>query len=166
MDNVTLSSNVSILPHSMGTPNTTTAMLDPACFTRSQEESIYKTLHWICSSFIGTVFVITGIIGNVLSLVLWKRTFLQFSSTGRYLTFLSLADLFVLILYFLLESMSQMEPFIQFSVNLRTFYSIVGYPSFRIIASVSLWLTVCVTFDRYIHVCCPLKVTVGRYFSY
>lgn len=165
MDNVTLNKNISILPHSEGAPNNTTTIYDPACFAESQEESILKTLHWVSSSFIGTIFVITGITGNILSLVVWKRTSLQFSSTRRYLSFLSLVDLFVLLLYFLLESVTQMEPFRQFSLNFRTFYSYVGYPIFRVVATGSLWLTVCVTVDRYIHVCHPLKVTVGKCYS-
>ncbi|XP_062580752.1 FMRFamide peptide receptor frpr-18-like [Saccostrea cucullata] len=157
MDKIAIYTNSSIISYIGATVNNVTVSIyDPEPSDRSAELAILRTLHWIFSSIIGVIVVVLGITGNTLSLIVWRKRSLQ-SSTGHYLTFLSFVDLIVLVLYFLIESLPQIEPLLRFSPNYGAFYSYVGYPCFHFAAMVSLWCMVGATFDRYIHVCCPSK---------
>ncbi|XP_061165103.1 FMRFamide peptide receptor frpr-18-like [Saccostrea echinata] len=157
MARISLHSNNSVISYFGDTENNVTlSMYDHEPSPRSEELRILRTLHWIFSSIIGVIFVALGITGNTLSFIVWRKRSLQ-SSTGHYLTFLSFVDMFVLILYFLVESLPQIEPLLRFSPNYGAFYSYVGYPCFHFASMVSLWFMFGATFDRYIHVCCPSK---------
>ena len=47
--------------------------------------STAQRMHWVTSAVVGPIFVILGLMGNILSIVVWNRPHMT-SSTGRYLT--------------------------------------------------------------------------------
>lgn len=111
-----------------------------------------KKMHFITSSYFGTIFVIVGLIGNVLSILVWKRKKMR-SSTGTYLIGQAIADGGLLIFFFITDSLRMMAPVIDTSYVYGVFFSFIGYPIFFLFVVCSIWFTVGVTVDRYIQVC-------------
>lgn len=57
-----------------------------------------RKLHWASSAVMGPTIALLGIIGNVLSIVVWIRKAMR-SSTGNYLIALAAVDISVLVLF-------------------------------------------------------------------
>ncbi|CAG2253285.1 probable G-protein coupled receptor 139 [Mytilus edulis] len=114
--------------------------------------SVAKEMHWYSSVVFGTFFVVVGLIGNMLSMIIWNRKSLR-SSTGTYLIAQAAADMSVLIFFFFTDSLAMMDPDIKRDDSYGMFYSYVGYPIFYLAIIISIWMTVGVTVDRYIQVC-------------
>lgn len=111
-----------------------------------------KRLHWGASVVIGPVFVVLGLIGNLLSIIVWSQRSMR-SSTGRYLTALAVADSGVLIWFFLCDSLQMIVPEVQNSIGYALFFSYLGYPILFLCVVCSIWFLVGVTVDRFIMVC-------------
>ncbi|KAK3091717.1 hypothetical protein FSP39_022110 [Pinctada imbricata] len=111
-----------------------------------------KKMHWTTSTIFGTVFLIIGLIGNTLSLLVWNRKSMQ-SSTGYYLIAQAIADITVLVFFYLTDSIKMIDPAITTSYAYGVFFAYIGYPVFFLGVVVSIWMTVGVTVDRYIQVC-------------
>ncbi|XP_062580728.1 FMRFamide receptor-like [Saccostrea cucullata] len=126
----------------------------------TNEMATVKTIHWVSSSVIGVIFIVFGIVGNILSLIVWSRKSMR-SSTGTFLIFLSLADISLLLMFLLTDSIIQMSPSILASRDFGMFYAYFGYPFFFLAFILSIWMLVGVTVDRYLQVCWPLKAKVS-----
>lgn len=111
-----------------------------------------EKMHFITSSYFGTIFVIIGLVGNVLSILVWKRKKMR-SSTGTYLIGQAIADAALLIFFFITDSIPMMAPAVKTSYSFGAFFSYFGYPIFFLTVVCSIWFTVGVTVDRYIQVC-------------
>ncbi|XP_048736552.1 probable G-protein coupled receptor 139 isoform X1 [Ostrea edulis] len=130
--------------------NTTVDMPD------SDAMAVAKKMHWVTSSIVALIFVVIGIGGNVLSLIIWSKTSMR-SSTGTYLIFQAIADVSVLVFFVLYDSIGQINPDILGQKSYGEFYAYFGYPFFFLSVIVSIWMLVGVTVDRYIQVCWPHK---------
>ena len=111
-----------------------------------------EKMHFITSSYFGTIFVIIGLVGNVLSILVWKRKKMR-SSTGTYLIGQAIADAGLLIFFFITDSIPMMAPSVKTSSAFGGFFAFIGYPIFFLLVVCSIWFTVGVTVDRYIQVC-------------
>lgn len=122
--------------------------------TDNMEEmvSVAKEMHWYSSVVFGTIFMVVGLLGNILSIIVWSRKSMR-SSTGTYLIAQAAADVCVLVFFFFTDSLAMMNPGIKMELSYGNFYSYIGYPFFFLAVIISIWMTVGVTVDRYIQVC-------------
>lgn len=111
-----------------------------------------KKMHFVTSTIFGTIFVVVGIIGNILSILVWKREKMR-SSTGTYLIGQAIADMGLLFFFFVTDSIPMMDPDVKTSYAYGMFYCYIGFPIFFLFVICSIWFTVGVTVDRYIQVC-------------
>jgi hypothetical protein len=123
--------------------------------------AVAKKMHWVTSSIVALIFILVGIIGNILSLVIWSKKSMR-SSTGTYLIFQAVADMSVLLLFVLYDSLGQINSDILSQKSYGEFYAYIGYPFFFLSVIVSIWMLVGVTVDRYIQVCWPHKAQVRK----
>ncbi|XP_061180940.1 FMRFamide receptor-like [Saccostrea echinata] len=114
--------------------------------------AVAKKMHWVTSTIFGCIFVIIGLIGNIFSILIWSRKSMR-SSTGIYLIAQALADMGLLIFFFITDSLPMMAPSVKASYAFGVFFSYIGYPIFFLFVVWSIWMTVGVTVDRYIQVC-------------
>lgn len=113
---------------------------------------VAKIMHWYSSVVFGTIFVVIGLIGNILSIIVWNRKSLR-SSTGTYLIAQAIADVSVLLFFYFVDSIAMMSPSIKKDSVYGAFFAYIGYPIFYLAVIISIWMTVGVTVDRYIQVC-------------
>lgn len=111
------------------------------------------------SSVLATLFICLGICGNVLSILVWKQKKMR-SSTGVYLIGQAIADMCLLVFFFLVESLPALAPEVTVSRDYGIFYAYFGYPFFYYFLVCSIWFTVGVTIDRFIQVRWPLQAKV------
>ncbi|KAK3585780.1 hypothetical protein CHS0354_010552 [Potamilus streckersoni] len=144
-----MSSDMSSVPSSVNSATTEMSMR-----TASDDEmlTIAQKMHWVTSVVVGTIFVVIGLVGNTLSILIWNRKSLR-SSTGIYLIAQAIADIGVLVFFFVTDSIVMMEPSIKMPYSYGVFFSYIGYPFFFLFVICSIWITVGVTVDRYIQVC-------------
>lgn len=118
-------------------------------------DNVIDTVQFYCSVF-GTFFICLGLCGNVLSILVWKRQRMR-CSTGTYLIGQAIADICLLVFFFLTESLPSLSPEVTYSYSFGVFFSYVGYPFFYFFLVCSVWFTVGVTFDRFIQIQWPIK---------
>ncbi|OWF51342.1 probable G-protein coupled receptor 139 [Mizuhopecten yessoensis] len=109
-------------------------------------------MHWVSSVIFGIIFMIIGLTGNSLSILVWRRKVMK-SSTGTYLIAQAVADSGLLVFFFITDTIKMIWPEIANSYAYGSFFSYIGYPIFFLFVVCSIWLTVGVTVDRYIQVC-------------
>ena len=131
---------------------TTDLMLVEKTNNMAEMLRVAKTMHWYSSVVFGIAFVVVGLFGNILSLIVWSRRSLR-SSSGTYLIAQAAADASLLVTFFLTDSLPEMYPDIKKSYSYGVFYSYFGYPTFFFAVIMSIWILVGVTVDRYIQVC-------------
>lgn len=132
----------------------TTVVADVQSTTTKDDSSMEMAtkMHFVTSTIFGTIFVLIGIVGNILSISVWTRPKMR-SSTGTYLIGQAIADLGLLIFFFITDSLPMMAPEVKKSFSYGVFFSYIGYPIFFLFVICSIWFTVGVTVDRYILVC-------------
>lgn len=118
--------------------------------------STAQKMHYATSVVVGPIFVILGMIGNILSIVVWTRRHMK-SSTGRYLTALAVADIGVLLFFILTDTVKMLHPELVNNPAYAFIYAYLGYPFFFLSIVCSIWFMVGVTVDRFIMVCLITK---------
>lgn len=118
--------------------------------------STAQRMHYAASVIIGPILVVLGLIGNVLSIVVWSRKGMR-SSTGRYLTCLAVADSGVLVMFLAVDTLKMGHPQLENDPVYAAFFAWVGYPFFFLFVILSIWFMVGVTVDRFIMVCLITK---------
>lgn len=144
--------------------NSTSDVMGAATDPRSEADDIMavaKKMHWVTSSIFGCIFVIMGLVGNILSILIWSRKSMR-SSTGIYLIAQAVADMGLLVFFFITDSLPMMAPPVKSSYAFGVFFSYIGYPIFFLFVVWSIWMTVGVTVDRYIQVCWFVKAKVSN----
>ena len=144
----------------MTTESTTTGSFEYSSTTKDTSMEMAEKMHFVTSTIIGTIFVIIGIAGNILSISVWMRPKMR-SSTGTYLIGQAIADMGLLIFFFITESIPKMAPEVVTSYSYGVFFSFIGFPIFFLFVICSIWFTVGVTVDRYIQVCWISKSRVS-----
>ena len=112
-----------------------------------------QTLHWYSSVPIGIVLSLIGLVGNIISIIIWTRITKSTDSrktrnTGTYLIVLAVADSLLLVFFLLQDSLKAMIPDVVKSYEFAIFYSYVAFPFFFFFIFASIWLVVSVTYDR------------------
>lgn len=136
----------------MTTTLTTNKAFEPSSTTKDTSMEMAEKMHFVTSAIVGTIFVIVGITGNILSISVWRRPKMR-SSTGTYLIGQAIADMGLLFFFFITESIPKMAPEVLTTHSYGVFFSYIGFPIFFLFVICSIWFTVGVTVDRYIQVC-------------
>jgi hypothetical protein len=111
-----------------------------------------EKMHYISSGICVPIFMVIGIIGNLLSIIVWRKKPLR-SSTGLYLIAQAINDIGVLVFVFLSDSLVMLFPTLKSRYQFGVFHSYIGFPIFYFFVVNSIWTLVGVTVDRYIQVC-------------
>ena len=124
-------------------------------------QKLAERLHWTSSVPVGIVISIFGLIGNVLSIVIWRRilrkNFGRNKSTAIYLIALAVADIALLFFFLLHDSLPKLFASLQSTMSFCYFFSYVAFPFFFLSIVASIWLLVCVSLNRFIMVNFPVK---------
>lgn len=139
--------------------NSTTMSKDQSYVTDVIETA--EKMHYISSGFCIPILVCVGIVGNILSIIVWQRKPLR-SSTGLYLIAQAVNDMGVLVFVFLTDSLVVLFPAIKTTYQFGVFHSYIGYPVFYFFVVNSIWTLVGVTVDRYIQVCWITQAKVSK----
>ncbi|XP_060069858.1 FMRFamide receptor-like [Ylistrum balloti] len=132
--------------------NVTPSMISNDTAMDDDAMAIATKMHWYSSVVFGIIFMIIGLTGNSLSILVWRRKAMR-SSTGTYLIAQAIADSGLLVFFFIIDTIKMIWPEIAKSYAYGSFFSYIGYPIFFLFVVCSIWLTVGVTVDRYIQVC-------------
>ncbi|KAH3839742.1 FMRFamide receptor-like [Dreissena polymorpha] len=149
--NTTLISPVSVTNNTI-IGNISVTDIDPMVQADSMGMEFADKMHFVSSAIIGPIFVCLGLVGNILSVLVWRRRKMR-SSTGTYLIGQAIADMGLLVFFMLTDSILKFWPSIATSSAYGAFFAYVGYPIFFLFVVCSIWFTVGVTVDRYIQVC-------------
>ena len=141
-----------------GSGNTTREAITAAFYLNYCTPTPYPGLQgitkWIVT-IISVVFLIFGLIGNILSATIMHRRARRGLSSYLYLALLALADICVLYtsgLLFLLEIAFDYHPLLQAPIFCR-----VGFYLQHLFTYISAWLIVAVTFERFVVVRYPFQ---------
>ncbi|CAI2353476.1 unnamed protein product [Caenorhabditis sp. 36 PRJEB53466] len=104
-----------------------------------------------------TIMCFVGIVTNFLSLVIYTRRTFRKKSINVLLSALSATDLTVCLLAIPVFASTQLQEWIPVSVTAMTMVYL--YPVTIMFQSMSVWLLVSITIDRYLAVCHPFMVT-------
>ena len=109
-------------------------------------------LHWICSVPLGIIFSVLGLIGNTLSVLVWKQILKKKissnSSTSIYLIALAIVDSGLLVFFLFSDTLHVNSPEIKKTYSYAAFFSYVGFPMFFFFIVSSIWMVVGVTVNR------------------
>lgn len=114
--------------------------------------AVAQKMHYITSAYCGPVLMVLGVIGNVLSIMVWQKKSMS-SSTGVYLIAQAVNDIGVLVFFFLTDSLMVLLPSVKTYYSFGVFHVYIGWPMFYFFVVNSIWTLVGVTVDRYIKVC-------------
>lgn len=121
-----------------------------------------KDLHWICSVPLGATIAAFGILGNIISILIWQRIIKSKlrgnQSTALYLIALGVCDTGLLVFFLLTDTIKANHPEIVNNYSYAAFFSWFGFPIFFIFLVASIWLVVGVTLNRFFMITFPTKV--------
>ena len=111
---------------------------------------------------LGITLCIMGLIGNVISVIVWSKMIgkklSSTSSTSMFLIALAIADSGLLVFFLLTVSVQSISPSLKHQYDFNTFYAYFGFPMFFFFIVSSIWLVVGVAINRVIVVYYPMKV--------
>lgn len=118
-------------------------------------------LRKICSGYVGVPVCLLGLIGNVISFIAWKRINKKRSdssqSAGVLMMALACVDSGLLVFFLLTESIPQLWPDVMHAAHFVAFHCYVGFPLFFFFIVASIWMVICVTYNRFIAVIFPYR---------
>ncbi len=122
----------------------------------------HSNLDWITSVILGITLCIIGIIGNTISICVWRRFMRKkigsTQSSSVYFIALAVVDTGLLVFFFLTNSLKDIGDTVQHTYAYNWFYSYIGFPMFFFFIVASIWLVVGLTINRLIVVRFPVKV--------
>lgn len=118
-------------------------------------------LHWIFSVPVGIVICMIGLIGNIISICIWRKI-MKSKRTGNtattiYLITLGIVDSGLLVFFLITDTIPANHPALKKTFSYSAFFSYFGYPIFFFFIFASIWVMIGVTVTRFIMVRYPLK---------
>ncbi|OWF36705.1 hypothetical protein KP79_PYT02983 [Mizuhopecten yessoensis] len=108
--------------------------------------------------YILPVFIVTGTIGNVLTMAVYYRKPQRSFSIGLYLFVYSIENTLILFLVYGSSWIAQVTPYPE-AENLSDWGCRVAQYTYRMVMHCGIWILVSMTLDRYIYVCHPHRAT-------
>ena len=119
---------------------------------------------WTCLVPICISICLLGILGNILSVIVWNRVVRNNiqgnASTATYLIALGICDIGYLVFFILSESLPTAVENIKTSYSYSAFFSWIAHPLLHIFLIGSIWLVVSVTVNRWVLITFPNR---GKY---
>ena len=119
-------------------------------------------LHWLCSVPIGFTLSILGLIGNIISTIIWFRLNRSKSrrnkSTAMYFITMGFCDSSLLMFFLLHDSLPSAVTSIKATFGFALLYSWFFFPMFFFSLVCSIWMVVGVTVNRFVMIAFPTKV--------
>ena len=120
-----------------------------------------ERLRKIASIYVAMPISIFGLIGNIISIFVWKKINKKRSESGKsagiYLIALAICDSGLLLFFLMTESFLQIDPTLKNNLHYIQFHSYVGFPFYFFFIVSSIWIVICVTINRFIAVVYPHK---------
>jgi neuropeptide Y receptor type 1 len=124
--------------------------------------TVAQDLHWIGSVPLGGTIAAFGIIGNIISIIVWNRLIKgklkDNKSTGIYLITLAICDTGVLVFFLLADTIKADNAQLNNNFAYAAFFAWFGFPVFFFFVVASIWMVVGVTVNRYLMIQFPTKV--------
>ncbi|XP_066918929.1 FMRFamide receptor-like isoform X1 [Clytia hemisphaerica] len=121
-------------------------------------------LHWICSVPIGITISLIGLIGNVISVIIWfhlnQSKSRRNKSTAQYFISLAFCDSALLLFFLLHDSLPSLVSTIKSNYYYAATWCWFLFPMFFFALVCSIWVVVGVTINRYIMIAFPTKVQI------
>ena len=116
-------------------------------------------LHVIMSAYIGITLCCLGFLGNLISILVWKRINKQrhdsSKSAGMFLIALAVIDSGLLVFFATTEGFQNIATDAQNTYAYVWFFCYVGFPIYFFFILASVWLVVSITYNRFIAVVLP-----------
>lgn len=118
-------------------------------------------LRLVFSVYVGLAVCGFGLIGNLISVLVWRRLNRKRSESGKtagvFLIALAAVDSGLLIFFVLVESVQQLDPKINQNYYYVWFYCYIGYPMYFFFIVASIWMVISITYNRFVAVVLPHK---------
>jgi len=112
-----------------------------------------ELIHWIFSVPIGMLLCILGILGNLVSVVVWFRVQARVgksNTTIRYFIAMGFIDSLLLVMFLLKDSIPAIHPQFVHTYGYVAAFSYFFFPVFFYCILASIWIVVAVTLHRYL----------------
>lgn len=118
-------------------------------------------LRWIFSVPFGITISLIGIIGNLISICVWRRIMKSKRhgaiATTIYLIVLGIVDTALLFFFLLTNTIPGNNPDVKETFSYAAFYSYFGFPVYYFLIVVSIWMMAGVTITRFIMIVYPIQ---------
>lgn len=138
----------------VGLPLTTEDGLQDEEYSQSECGVLFA---FLISFILGGLFFLFGIVGNSLAIAVLQK---EKTATGLLLTSLAFADISIVTTLFLMKGIPALFSYVHVIgfFDVYPYLLVYGWPCASVAHSAGCWITVLVTFNRYVSVCLPYKV--------
>lgn len=118
-------------------------------------------LRIIFSVYVGLAVCGIGLVGNLISVLVWKRLNRKRSDSGKsagiFLIAMAFVDSGLLIFFILFESIPELVPSIMHKFHYVQFYCYFLFPMYFFFIVASIWMVISITYNRFVAVVFPHK---------
>lgn len=116
-------------------------------------------LRSIFSTYVGMTICFIGLVGNIISVLVWRRLNKKRHDSGKsagiFLISLAITDSGLLIFFLLTESFQNIVTNVRYRYNYVLFYCYIGFPMFFFFIVASIWMVISITYNRFVAVVFP-----------
>jgi len=118
-------------------------------------------MHKIFSAYVGLTLCVIGLLGNTISILVWRRINKKRhdsgKSAGMFLIALAVADSGLLIFFAMTESFQSIATKAKMTYYYVWFFCYIGFPMYFFFIVASIWMVISITYNRFIAVIFPHK---------